>query len=112
MIIKINQLEFESIIGVYPHERDAKQKVIANITIDFDGTASCQSDNLADTFDYDLVQEVVHYAESTCFQLLEKLGAEMLSRLKSFDRVNHVTLELRKPEAIQNAHYVSVTLEG
>ena len=112
MIIKIEALEFETIIGVYPHERDTKQAIIANLEIDFDGAAACQSDDLADTFDYDLIQEVVKYAQQTKFQLLEKLGSEMIQRLKAFDKVRHVTLELQKPAAIQNAKHVSVTLEG
>ena len=58
-IIFIEGLEIETIIGVYEHERDIKQKVVLDIEMTIPESDAASSDDLRHTVDYDAVSKLV-----------------------------------------------------
>ncbi len=77
-IIFIEGLEIETIIGVYQHERDIKQKVVLEIEMTLPESDAASSDDLRHTVDYDAVSKLVtSYVIDTQYQLIESLAEQV-----------------------------------
>lgn len=111
MIIKIKNLRLQPIIGVYKHERITKQELLVNIEIEYDAKSAIASDNLADALDYDLIKaQIIALADDSRFHLIERMADQVMAILMTDDRIERATVEIDKPEAIQEAESVSFTI--
>ena len=109
--IIIQGLQVYSLIGVYDWEREAKQPLIADITMQLDLSRAAQSDDVADTIDYaEAAQKLADVADKSEFQLLEALAAQMINAMFNAYPVRQVTLRLTKPDILDNAQQVAVEL--
>lgn len=109
MIIRINNLKAETIIGAYPAERKAKRKVIFNLTIDYDAAVAVTSDKLEDALDYAAIEKIILTSVAKQkFHLMEALVAYVAHLVLAVERVRGVTVTLDKPNAIESADTVSV----
>ena len=73
--INIHQLKTETLIGVYPEERNNPQTLLWDIELEIDSNPGKQSDNLQDTLDYASVcRAIIDFAKQTRYQLLETLA--------------------------------------
>ena len=113
MQIRIKDLRLRTIIGVEEWEREHRQDVIVNITMDFDGSQAAASDDLADTIDYKTLEyKVIQEVENADFYLLEKLAHRILELTMEAERVKRATVEVDKPHALRFADSISVTCSG
>ncbi|MDE0519099.1 MAG: dihydroneopterin aldolase, partial [Candidatus Dadabacteria bacterium] len=75
MIIKIENLRLRTIIGVYDWEKENRQDLIINVTIDFDGRKAVESDDIDDTLDYKAInKKIISFVETSDFNLLERVA--------------------------------------
>jgi dihydroneopterin aldolase len=81
--IIIRNLTVDTVIGVYPEERRASQKLKLDLELGIDGSSAGRSDRLRDTVDYDQVASSVRrFGRETSAELLEhfvyRLGLALL----------------------------------
>ncbi|OQX58017.1 MAG: hypothetical protein B5M52_06170 [Helicobacteraceae bacterium 4484_230] len=94
MIITIDELTFECIIGILDAERTTKQKVIVKAEIDYD---------YEDGFiDYALVTEhIKNSMKEHKFKLIEEAILSLQTSLKtSFASINSLNLTIYKPDIL------------
>lgn len=109
--IIIQGLQVNSLIGVYDWEREAKQPIIVDITMQLDLSRAADSDDVADTIDYaQAAQKLADVADKSEFQLLEALAGHMIQAMFDAYPVLHITLRLTKPNILDNAQQVAVEL--
>jgi dihydroneopterin aldolase len=90
--------------GANPGERDSEQPFDIEIMAELDLRAASESDALGDTLNYaELHQRVTGIVQSTSFELLERLGAEILRAVFSDARVARAEIEIAKPALLAGA---------
>ena len=110
-IIFIEGLEIETIIGVYEHERDIKQKVVLDIEMTIPESDAASSDDLRHTVDYDAVSKLVtSYVIDTQYQLIESLAEQVASLVLGAFATDSLKLKLSKPGAVKNAKSVGLII--
>ena len=110
-IIFIEGLEIETIIGVYEHERDIKQKVVLDIEMTISESDAASSDDLRHTVDYDAVSKLVtSYVIDTQYQLIESLAEQVASLVLGAFATDSLKLKLSKPGAVKNAKSVGLII--
>ena len=110
-IIFIEGLAIETIIGVYEHERDIKQKVVLDIEMTIPESDAANSDDLRHTVDYDAVSKLVtSYVIDTQYQLIESLAEQVASLVLGAFATDSLKLKLSKPGAVKNAKSVGLII--
>lgn len=109
MIIKINDLKIPVSLGVYGWEKEKPTEVKIELALEYDAGNAAESDDLADTLDYAVVEEVIVVAvRSRHFNLLESLIAEIGRVVTGFPRVQMAAVSVSKPGALKYAEYVTI----
>jgi FolB domain-containing protein len=109
--IHIRDLALKCIIGIYEHEREAKQDIMVNITLHADLRQAGVTDDFNDTVDYKAVkQRVLALVESSQFQLVEALAEAIAQTCLEFDKVEQVDVLVEKPGALHYARTVGVEI--
>ncbi|MBF0571637.1 MAG: dihydroneopterin aldolase [Candidatus Omnitrophica bacterium] len=112
-IIRINDLKVRTIIGAHPWEKVNKQEVVINITIEYDSSKACISDNLKDALNYESVAaKAIKTAQGSRYTLLEKLASKLLTGIMSDKRVQSACVRVDKPHALPEAGCVSFELSS
>ena len=110
--IKISNLRLRTIIGVYDWEREHKQDVVINITMDYEAGEAIRLDQLASALDYKKIsKKVIKQVELSRFFLLERLAYKVLKVVMADKRVKKAVVCIDKPLALSFSDSVSVTLE-
>lgn len=110
--IQITNLRLRTIIGIFDWEREEKQDIVINLTIHFDASKSCKSDDIKDTVDYKTITKaIIQRVESSQFKLLEALADMILQTVFETDLVEKVSVKIDKPGALRFSDSVSVELE-
>jgi 7,8-dihydroneopterin aldolase/epimerase/oxygenase len=112
-LIRISDLEVDTLIGVGEEERSNPQRLLLSLDLRVkDIGPAAFTDNIHLTVDYSAVAERVRVlAASRPRHLIETLAEEISADLlKSFPIVG-VRLELRKFYALPGAHHVSILIE-
>ncbi len=109
--IIIEGLSLNTIIGVYPFERQNEQRVLVDLTLSFPLQAAGHSDNVADTIDYAAVAQVVaETADELRPHLLEKLADEVCRRLFLRFPLEGIEIKVCKPDILPDAHNVGIQI--
>ena len=110
-LIRIEGLQFECIIGVYPNERVTPQPLRLEIELACDTRKAAASGDLRDTVDYGMIAERVetHIKEARFF-LLETLAEETVRLIMQLCSTQSVRLTVRKPAAIAHAEAAAITI--
>ena len=112
-VIRINDLKVRALIGAYSWERVNKQELVINITIEYDASKACRSDNLKDALNYESVAaKVIKTVERSRYSLLEKLVDKLLAGIMSDLRVMSAHVRVDKPHALPQARCVSFELSA
>ena len=112
-VIRINDLKVRALIGAYSWERVNKQELIINITIAYDASKACLSDNLKDALNYESVaNKVIKTVERSRYILLEKLVYKLLAGIMADQRVLQANVRVDKPQALAQAKCVSFELSA
>lgn len=108
----IQQLEIDTIIGIYEHERTKKQKVIFDLEMDFDISKAAKSENIDDALNYQsIADEIIAYVSPSQFLLIETLAEKVAEMVLSYQGVKALRLSLHKPNALPGKTNVGVKLE-
>jgi len=96
--ITLAGMRFFGYHGALPEERRRGQEFLVDVEIEADLRAAGRSDDLAETVDYRRAYDTVKAVlEGPPRQLLEALAEEIAARLLALDRVEAVTVSVRKP---------------
>ena len=99
--IQIRQFKLNTVIGVYPRERETPQTVIMDLTLHTDLQVAGRSDQLTDTIDYAaLVARVRKAVAKSRFQLLEALAEHIAGLCLRESRIAAVDVTVAKPGAL------------
>ena len=110
MIIKIENLRLRTIIGIYDWEKENRQDLVINVTIDFDGRKAAESDNIEDTLDYKAInKKIISFVETNDFNLLERVAGGICDIVFEEPAVRWASVKVEKPGALRFADSVSVT---
>jgi len=110
--ILIRDLELSTVIGIFPEERIAPQKVVLNLELGVDLRKAGASDDFRDALDYSALESLlVQTAKTSSFQLLERLAEELAKVALSFEQAEEVRLTLDKPGAPKYARSIAVSIE-
>jgi FolB domain-containing protein len=109
--IHIRNLKCRCIVGINDDEREKKQDVVINLTLEADLSKSCVSDVIGDTVDYKRVkQNILALVEDSQFFLVERLVQRIADTCLEDDRVQAVCVSLDKPGALRFAESVAVEI--
>ena len=114
MQIQIKQLHAPAIIGVHDFEKHAPQDLFIDIALDVDVKEALDSDDLADTVDYDaLCKKITSFVADSRFDLLEALANTLIKKIFQFSsKIKAIDLCIHKPGAISNASTVIFALQS
>lgn len=109
--ILIEGLLVRCIIGINDHERRERQDVIISIALSADIKKACSSDRVEDTVDYKaLKKEVMAYAESSNFFLIEALAEAIADICLARPLVKEAKVRVDKPAALRFSKSVAVEI--
>lgn len=107
--IFLNELYFQSLIGVYEYERVGPTQLRADIVLHADLSQAAHSDSLEDTIDYAMVaQKVAQVGANHQFQLLEALGGKIIEAIFDHFPVQKIELTLSKSNIVENCQSVGI----
>ncbi|QDV50931.1 dihydroneopterin aldolase [Gimesia fumaroli] len=110
--IHISDLLLRTIIGINEEERNKRQDVLINLTLQVDLRAAGRSDEISDAVNYrTITKEIIDLVENSQFQLVEKMADEVAKICLKDDRVQQTTIRIEKPGALRFARSVGVTVE-
>ncbi|MGI6092479.1 MAG: dihydroneopterin aldolase [Veillonellaceae bacterium] len=96
--ILLQNMMFYAYHGVFDYEREHGQRFYVDIEINTDTKEAGESDDLNCAVDYTTVyKKIKEIVEKHRYKLLESLAAKISDELLKFDRVNSVTVRIRKP---------------
>ncbi|WP_342643576.1 (5-formylfuran-3-yl)methyl phosphate synthase [Rhodoligotrophos ferricapiens] len=96
-------------LGAYARERDRKQKVRFDVTVDL-APRRASGDDMGDVFSYDVITDAVaELAESGHFTLVETLAEALAARILAEPRAQRVTIRVAKLELGGGAIGVEIT---
>ncbi len=108
----IENLNIETIIGIFDWEREIRQTVSLDLEMEFDIRKAAESDAIEDTLDYKSVSKrIIHFVEDSEFQLVEALAESCATIVLKEFPVNWLRLKLGKPGAIRGSSAVGVIIE-
>ena len=109
-VIRIDGIRALGRHGANPGERETVQPFDITAVIELDLQAAERSDDLKDTFDYDVARTAIALVvTSTSFRLIERLAGEIVHAIFNDARVARAEITVAKPEVLQGAT-PSVTL--
>ena len=107
----INNLQVETIIGIFDWEREVRQVVSIDLEMEFDNKKAAKSDDIKDALDYKKVgKRITAFVKKSKYKLVESL-AEQIAKLvlKEFP-VSSVTVSLMKPGAMRGSESVGIRI--
>jgi FolB domain-containing protein len=98
-------------IGARPQERSRSQEILIDVCLHVDLEEPGRSDRLEDTADYGrLAAEITAMAESSSFQLLERMAEEVAALVLADARVQRVKVKVSKPHALARGRAAAVEI--
>lgn len=111
-IIYINALEIETLIGIYPWERQIKQKIVLDLEMATDIRKAANSDVIEDTLNYKAVaKSLIQFVGDSEFELVETLAERIAERVLDEFAVPWLRLRLNKRGAVRGARDVGLMIE-
>ena len=96
----IEDLEVETIIGIFGWEREVKQIVRISLEMSFDISKAGKSDKIDDALDYKKIgKSIVNLVENSSFFLVEKMAEEIPLLVLKNKQIKHIKLLVEKPAA-------------
>ena len=108
----IEDLNVQTVIGIYGWEREIKQVVSLDLEMEFDITRAAETDSIEDTLDYKAVSKrLIRFIEESEFQLVEALAERCAAIVLAEFPVTWLRLKLGKPGAVRGSSAVGVIIE-
>lgn len=110
--IFIQDLEVETVVGVFDWEREIRQKVVLNLEMSADIARAAQTDSIDDTLNYKAVaKRLAAFVGDSEFHLVETLAERCAEIVLTEFNVAWLTLRLDKPGAVTGSKSVGVMIE-
>ena len=110
--IFLNDLNIDTIIGIYDWERQTQQTLQFDLEMDWDIGAAAASDDIANTLDYGAIaQTIVQFVEASSYQLIETLAEDLCALLLSSYPIPKLKLSLSKPVALHGNNIAKIVIE-
>ena len=107
----IENLEIETIIGIFGWEREVKQIVRISLEMSFDISKAGKSDKIDDALDYKKIgKSIVNLVENSSFFLVEKMAEEIASLVLTNEQIEEIKLRVEKPGALRGSKSVGVEI--
>ncbi|VFN01969.1 MAG: dihydroneopterin aldolase [Candidatus Kentron sp. G] len=111
-IIYLHGLEIPTTIGLFPWERQIKQKVVFDLDMAGDVERSAATDRIEDTIDYKAIaKRIIEFVGDSEFQLVETLAEAVAGIVLEEFQVPWVRLRVNKIGAVRGARDVGVIIE-
>ena len=105
----IKDFIIEEIIGVHQHEKIKKQKIKFNIVLNVNQSSIPDEKDINTIVDYEkITNKLESLTKSKKYNFLESLAEDSFKEIFRDSRINSVTINIEKPEAIKNAGSVGV----
>ncbi|MFO7809077.1 dihydroneopterin aldolase [Guyparkeria sp.] len=110
--ILVQGLEFETIIGILPAERETQQPLRVDLVLEVQSfRQAVESEHIDQTVDYASVsRRVIEIAREGRFQLVETLAERCCQTLLAEFPVRRITMRALKPHALAEAAGVGVEI--
>lgn len=109
--ITIQGLVIECIIGCMAWEREVKQKISLDLSLDTDIKKAAGSDDVADCLNYAVIcEDLTAFVSASSFYLLEALAERIAERVLNTYPCAALRLTVNKPAAVANAQQVGITI--
>ena len=107
----IEDLEVETIIGIFGWEREVKQNVRISLEMSFDTSKAGKSDKIDDALDYKKIgKSIVNLVENSSFFLVEKMAEEIALLVLKNKQIKDIKLRVEKPGALRGSKSVGVEI--
>ena len=111
-IVFIEDLQIDTVIGIYEWERAIRQVVSFDIEMGCDSSAAAASDNITDALNYKTVTDrLVEFVSGSEFLLVEVLAEQCADIIMKEFNVPWLRLRLAKPGAVPAAKAVGIIIE-
>ena len=110
--IFLNNLDIDTIIGIYDWERETLQTLSFDLEMDWDISKAAKSDDIADTLDYGAIAtSIVAFVEASRYQLIETLAEDLCALLLNNYPIPKLKLTLSKPVALHGQNTARIVIE-
>jgi len=110
--IFLNDLQIDTIIGIYDWERETLQTLSFDLEMDWDIAKAAKSDDIVDTLDYGAIANtIVSFVEASRYQLIETLAEDLASLLLEAYPIPKLKLILSKPVALHGQNIARIVIE-
>ena len=108
----VRDLVLDCLIGVHRYERDGRQRVRINLTLDVLETGAAEHDRLADVVNYDtLVVRIRALAAAGHVNLVETFAERVAAICLDDRRVRRATVRIEKLDVFDDTESVGVEIE-
>jgi dihydroneopterin aldolase / 2-amino-4-hydroxy-6-hydroxymethyldihydropteridine diphosphokinase len=110
-LIHVKDLSLRAIVGINREERENRQDVLINLTLEADTRPAGRSDAIEDAVNYrTIAKRVIRMVEASSFYLVERLAAEIAVLCLDDPRVASARVSVEKPGALRFARSVGVEI--
>jgi len=105
-------LKVDTIVGIYPEEREKKQPIIIDLELACDIRPAADSGDIGDALDYHALSlSLVEFIEKSRYGLIEAMAEDVATLILSNYPVPWLRLTLHKPEALSHSKDVGLIIE-
>ncbi|PCJ99687.1 MAG: hypothetical protein COA45_02390 [Zetaproteobacteria bacterium] len=110
-IVFIKNLIVDMSAGIYDHEKQNKQRIIINVTLNVECNAQKKLSSIDDVTSYeDITNEILNITRTKHYDLLEEL-AEVIARTCTTKKYVHkVCVRIEKPDIISDVDTVGIEI--
>jgi len=110
--IEVIDLEVPTRIGITSEERANHQTLFIDLALSVDTRMAGTSDDLNDTVDYQTLSDEIRSLGSVSeYNLVERFAEEVSKLCLRNERVDSVSLKIKKPEALPAARTIAVSIQ-
>jgi len=111
-IIFLNDLQVQTVIGIYDWERKVKQTISIDLEMAADIRKAAESDSIEHTINYKAVaKRLIAFIEQSEYQLVETLAEKVASIVMDEFSIPWVKVRLCKPGAVRGSKNVGILIE-
>ena len=107
----IEDLEVETIIGIFGWERKVKQIVKISLEMDFNISDAAKTDNIDQALDYKSIgKDISSFVGKSSFQLVETMADKIAKRVLKNKSIEKVEVKVEKPGALRGSKSVGIKI--
>lgn len=109
----ITDIDVQCSIGIYEHERQAKQRVLINIEVVLDPMAEPSADAIEEGLDYDMIRDaVIRLASAKHYDLQETLARAIFDEMLRLPTVVEACVRTAKTDIYEDCKEAAYQLSN